>query len=165
MTILADISIGDILLIITLLIMIWQTWLLRKEMKANVILDLYSKWNEIGKMEVEYPKFHKMLMKREILDELINLTEEQLKERALSYMVFDVFSMIYLEKKSKVFEGVDQYIKGIMTNPTMIKCWKDYQVRKAWDGFEFQTYIDKIIIDYEKKQKIINNLPKKGQKQ
>ena len=156
-----DLSIAEILLIVTLLVMAWQTWLLRKDIKASVIHNLYTKWNDVSKMEIEYPILHKMLMKRDVMEELENLTDEELKERALAYMVFDVFSMLYLEKKSKIFEEGEPYINGVMTNPIMIKCWKDYHVRRAWDGYEFQHYIDKKIIMYEKKLQKLSN-QKKG---
>jgi len=137
-----DFGIADLILIATLLILIWQTWLLRKDIKANAIRDLYSKWNEVSKMEVKCPKFHKMLMSEKYYYELKDLTEEELKERALAHMVLDVFSMIYHEEKSKILESNEPYIKEVMANPIMKKCWIDYHLRETWDGYEFQEYID-----------------------
>ncbi|HCJ67693.1 MAG TPA: hypothetical protein DHV62_10375 [Elusimicrobia bacterium] len=166
-----------IVMIFTLLVMIWQTWLTRIEMRKTAVREIYARYLEINKLEVENPALHKMFMDKKTFEELKNLPEDELRKRALSLFIFDQFAMIYnlgerksvylklnpyikklfkegkilewwedfIDRKRSLLDINESYIWGIMTNPEVIKCWKDYKLGETWKGSKYYEYVSNII--------------------
>lgn len=147
MNIKMTITIGDIILIITLTILIWQTILLRRETMMGLLRDIYGRWNFISQLEIQDPRFHKMLMSSKTLEKCRKLTYAELKKRAMAHLIFDVFSMIYL-LGGMVRKRLQPYVISVSSNPIMQKCWVEYNLRDVWTGEKFQTYMDEIIYQH-----------------
>lgn len=169
---------------LTLLVLIWQTRATRQEMRKTAIRNIYDRWLETTKMEVQYPELHKMFMDNQTLKALKRLSEDELRQRALSMFIFDQFAMIFnlgerkslyarldhlvkrilrrgrilawwnrrVEANRTLFDLNEDYIRRIMSNPTVIRCWRDFKLGETWKDSEYYHYIDNLIEGIIKEQ-------------
>ena len=140
-----SITLGDLLIFLTFVVIAWQTYLIKREMDRNVLRDLYSRWLEIGKLEYANPELHKMLMDRKTYERFKKMSDSALKQRALAWIIFDVFSMMYEQKGVRHTEETNRYLRKVLGNPIIQKNWIDFDIRKAWDGTEFKIHVDKLL--------------------
>ena len=171
-----------IILFLTMVILIWQTWLTRVEMRKNAVRNIYERYLEINKLEVEYPILHEMFMDAETLDKLQHLSDEEMRKRALSLFIFDQFALIYnlgerptlyrkidpylrrllgkgwllqwwndfVDRKRSLLDINESYVHGIMSNPEVVKCWREYGLGKTWYGSRYFDFINQLIDEHRR---------------
>jgi hypothetical protein len=141
------IFISDLVLIITLIILIWQTWLLKKSIISNTVQSIYRNYLEIDKLIVEHPEFQKYIVRKEIYPKIESLQEEELRKKSFIELVLDLCELIYYQKKAGVFSGEITYIDRVLTNPYIKDYWKT--VRGTFKA-DFVEYVEKVLSKHEK---------------
>lgn len=191
---------------LTLFVFMWQSYATRQEMRKTAIRNVYDRYLEITKMEVQYPELHKMFVDEHTLRMLDQLSENQVKQRALSMFMFDQFALIFnlgerkslvvridnilkqgsktgrvfrwwnrrvkksrllakqdrivrkmlnrsvvkwwnrrVEASKTLFDINEDYIRHVMSNPVVVKCWRDWKLGETWKGSEYYDYINNLI--------------------
>lgn len=164
------VAVGDILVGISVLVLVWQTYLLRKEIEQQLVQELYGRWGKATELEVKYPSFHKMVVSKQVLMAIKKLSRSELRDRALAWYVFDTVAPIWRQtrpgwwkrgwekvvrviKKKDGLEFHDEVSLGIermMTNPNLQKAWCDWRLREEYKGTEFQVFVDEMIAKQNK---------------
>jgi len=142
------IAIADIILIITLLILIWQTWLLRKTIKTNTFQSIYDKYFDLDRLIIDHPELQKYITREEVYQKIKDSSEEELKSKSFIELVLDICELIYYQKKMGAYPAEITYIERVLTNPHIKEYWKT--VRGTFKE-DFVEYVEKCISKKEKK--------------
>jgi hypothetical protein len=117
-------TIGDIVLLVTLVVLVWQVILLRSDMRQKSIQNIYDRYQRVGFMEVLFPQLEKMTMFPEIYERLGNLSDDDIKLRALSLFIFDQFALIFnLGERSRFVRRFDTFFRSILQNKSVRGSW------------------------------------------
>ncbi len=109
-----------------LMILLRQTSLLLTEMRKTSVRHMYDRWTEINKFEVSHPELHRMLMPPDTYQELAEqLSDDEIKTRALSLLVFDQFSMMYHSgEKATIWDNADNVVRPLC-RALRLEAWWD----------------------------------------
>lgn len=143
-----QISVGDVILIITLLILIWQTWLLRKTIKTSTFQSIYDKYFEIDRLIIDHPELQKYITREEVYEKIKDSSEEELRKKSFIELVLDLCELIYYQKKMGVYTAEIAYIERVLTNPHIKKYWK---TSRGTFKSDFVEYVEKCLSKQEKK--------------
>lgn len=117
-------TIGEIVLMITLIILIWQTILLRSDIRQSSIQNIYDRYQRVGFMEVVFPQLEKMTMFPDIYERLKNLSDEEIQLRALSLFIFDQFALIFnLGERQRFIKKLDRFLGRTLRNNKVQNSW------------------------------------------
>lgn len=130
----------------TLLVLIWQAWLGRREIRKGAIRNIYDRWLEINRLEVEHPTLHRMFMSKEVFAQLDQSDDEEIRTRALSLFIFDQFAMIYnLGERQSRLTLIDPLVRRILRSPRLREWWLDYLDRRRTLLDINQSYIEAVM--------------------
>jgi len=125
MEVTGGISIEAIAILLSVGVLSWQIWLNTREMRKAAVRNIYDRYLEITKMEVQYPELHRMFMGRDAFAELSTLGEQEVRTRALSMFVFDQFALIMnLGERPSLYTRVDPVVSRLLVIPFLRTWWK-----------------------------------------
>lgn len=142
------ISISDIVLIITLIVLIWQTWLLRKNIRNNTFQSIYDNYFDLDRLIIEHPELQKYITRKEVYQKIKNLGDEELRKKSFIELVLDLCELIYYQKKMGAYPTEITYIDRVLTNPHIKEYWET--VRGTFKA-DFVEYVEKCLFKQEKK--------------
>lgn len=70
-------------------------WTVCDAWHTHTLMRVYDRYQDITKLEIANPHLHRMFMDVAASEELRSLTDEELRVRAMSLLIFDQFAMIY----------------------------------------------------------------------
>lgn len=180
-------SVDQMVLLGTLLVLIYQVAMQRRDLRKGDYRYIYDRWARISEYEIQNPALHRLLYDHSFAKDLDTLDEEKTRLRALALLVLDQFALIFKtgdrysvftkyeglvgpilarnrwlrelwaaqkERHKTVFEYNEDYIRGILCNPAMIRCWRDYKLGETWMGDEFYEYVNQVIREHETGQTV-----------
>jgi hypothetical protein len=155
---------SDFLLVVSILILAWQTFLLRKQFQQQSARGNYDYWIKAAEFQVEFPDFHRAVVSASVLQTLEQLSEAELRLRAMTWLVFDVFNALDTETKPDLIERIETKVQQIfirhkvsrrqsferdvaraISNPVLRRAWIEWRLREEFDGSEFQRMVDNAI--------------------
>ncbi|MCJ7578630.1 MAG: hypothetical protein MUO91_09280 [candidate division Zixibacteria bacterium] len=142
------VSIAEIILIITLFVLIWQTWLLRKTIKSNTFQSIYDRYFDVDRILIDYPEFQKYVTREEVYEKIKDSSVEKLREKSFIELVLDLCELIYYQKKMGTYPAEITYIDRVLTNPHIKEYWKS--VRGTYKS-DFVKYVEKCLSEQEQR--------------
>lgn len=135
-------TVAEVVLLITLIVLLWQTVMLRSDMRKSSIQNIYDRYQRIGFMEVFSPQLEKMTMFPDTYERLKNLSDDEIKLRALSLFIFDQFALIFnLGERPRLVRRLDKFLRGILQNKKLQGSWLvrhisgKTRLASIWDNF------------------------------
>lgn len=138
----SQISVVDIVLIITLFILIWQTRLLGKTIKSNTFQSIYDRYFDLDKMLIDHPEFQKYVTRKELYEKIQKSSIEKLREKSFIELILDLCELIYYQKKMSTYPAEITYIDRVLTNPHIKEYWES--VRGTFKS-DFADYVEKCL--------------------
>lgn len=176
-------TIERIAIIISVLVLVWQTRALKIQIARGELQATYNRYLELTKIEAADPTLHKMFFYGKDFERFSFLTEEQLRERALSLLIFDQFAFLFnmskqpllwriarmicrhisfiwkmaacqrfFDRHRSVWEINADYVAGVLTNPMLVRSWREWGLGETWQGSQFHEFVERVITQWQNQQ-------------
>jgi hypothetical protein len=130
------ISLSELILSITVLVLAWQSWLLRANIRSNTIVGIYDKYFELDKLFLAHPEFQQYGHSRYPPP----LDSEARKVRSFKELVMDMCELVFYLRKTHPY-GVS-YIDRVFANPNMEEYWQSVRDSYHQEKGPFADYVD-----------------------
>jgi hypothetical protein len=172
-----------IAIILSLIVLVWQTRALKVQIARGELQAVYNRYLELTKIESTTPTLHKMFIYGKDFERFSYLTDEQLRERALSLLIFDQFAFLFnmsgqpflfrvgrlicrrvpalwraqfcksfFDRHRTVWEINAEYVAGVLTNPLLIRAWRDWGLGETWQGSQFYEFVEQVIRQWQEQK-------------
>lgn len=134
------VSISEILVVVTLIIFVWEAYLLRNSIQANVWQDSVSKFVELDNMIIDKPELDRVFDKK--------YSPEKLKpfEKRFIINYITCFEQLYAQKNTmnkKKLKPWKNYMKNTMKLPAFRLVWKRHITKNEFLE-DFREEIDEL---------------------
>ena len=128
---------STVVLVVTLLVLIWQTRLLRRSTRTAALQTVYNSYFDLDRLVLENPEYQKLIVRGELYDRIETLSQEELREKSFIELVLDMSEMLYFQHR---FGGIPVdigLVRNLATNPRIQNYWATHAgtFRREFVGF------------------------------
>jgi len=134
----------NLLMLITLIVLVWQAYLQRKQNNMNALEQMYDRYFDFGRLVIDHPELQLYTARVDALDAISKLNKDELKKRAYIELILDCHELMFIKQTNGYYKFQEDYLLSLMANPHVIKYWQTMR------GNYRQEFIDEI-------NRLINN--------
>lgn len=139
----------NFLVLITLIILVWQTFIQKKVREATTLEATYDRYIEFDKLIIDYPHLQLYTVRPEVYNEVAKLNPEELQKRAYIELILDCHELMFLKEHRSHYYFQEDYLRVLLANPHVKEYWTT--MRGNYRN-EFVEQVNSILLTMEENQ-------------